>query len=77
MCPGKLDEAIADYDGAIKNNPQYALAYARRGFAKFLQRKDTEAQQDCDRAVELDSSLKSQMPKWIKEAKGQRDSRSR
>jgi tetratricopeptide (TPR) repeat protein len=71
---GKLDEAIADYDRAIQYDPKYALAYARRGVAKFLQRKDTEAQQDCDRAVELDPALKSQMPKWIKEARGKRDS---
>ena len=50
---GRLQEAIAEYDEAIRLDPQDALAYANRTRAHTLMSMDAEAEQDFNRAVEL------------------------
>ena len=50
---GQYKRAIVDLDEAIRLNPQYASAYVSRALAFILLGKDTEAEQDVDRAVEL------------------------
>ena len=50
---GRLEEAIQDYDEAIRLDPQDADAYINRALAYTLLGKDAEANRDVDRAVEL------------------------
>jgi tetratricopeptide (TPR) repeat protein len=49
----KQDKTIADYDKAIKINPQNADAYASRGFAKYDLGKYKEAIIDYDQAIAI------------------------
>ena len=51
---GDYTGAIADYDKAIKLNPDYALAYTNRGLAKAQLKQYSEAIADLDKAIELD-----------------------
>lgn len=50
---GRLQEAIAEYDEAIRLNPEYTLAYANRARVYTMLYMDTEAEQDVNRALEL------------------------
>jgi Flp pilus assembly protein TadD len=52
---GKKQEAIADYDLAIKIDPNYSYAYNYRGIAKYDLGKKQEAIADYDRAIKLNS----------------------
>ena len=49
----RLQEAIQDYDEAIRLNPQYARAYTNRARTYAGLGKYTEAKRDVDQAVEL------------------------
>ena len=54
---GHLAEAIAEYDVAIRLNPQYAMAFVNRGAAYLGQGQGERAIQDLDEAIRLDSQL--------------------
>jgi tetratricopeptide (TPR) repeat protein len=49
----ELDLAIADYDGAIALNPEFAEAYNNRGKAYFQKGSNDRAMLDLDRALVL------------------------
>lgn len=51
---GKLNEAIADYDRAIRLDPKYASAYHDRGMCKQVKGDLEGAIADYDRAIGLD-----------------------
>src|SRR5436305_2046666 len=51
---GELTKAIADYDEAIKHDPQQAAAYNNRGIAYASAAEYDKAIADYDQAVELD-----------------------
>ena len=68
---GRLGEAIAKYDEAIRLNPKLAVAYANRGIARTHLHKDLEAQQDIERAIELGADH-AELERIIKEIKQQR-----
>jgi tetratricopeptide (TPR) repeat protein len=48
------DQAIADYDAAIRLNPQYTAAYFNRGTARRVKNDLTGAIADYDTAIRLD-----------------------
>lgn len=50
----KYDEAIKNFDEAIKLNPNYDLAYTNRGYIKAEQKKHDEAILDYNEAIRLD-----------------------
>ena len=50
---GRHEEAIKDFDNAIKLAPQNADAYNNRGNAKFELGHNEEAIKDFDKAIEL------------------------
>ena len=50
---GQYEEAIKDYDEAIRLNPEYALAYNNRGTAKSKSGQYEEAIEDFDKVIEL------------------------
>ena len=50
---GRLEEAIAEYDQAIRLVPNLGEAYGGRALALAAIGKDSEAKQDAERAVEL------------------------
>lgn len=50
----KFDDAIADYDEAIKLNPNYAIAYSNRCWARVLANEQLpQALTDCDKAIAI------------------------
>jgi tetratricopeptide (TPR) repeat protein len=51
---GDDDRAIADYDQALKLDPNYALAYNNRGNAHFLKKNYDRAIADYDQAIRID-----------------------
>jgi len=54
---GHLDEAIGEYDEAIRLDPQLTLAYLNRG-AVYNEKNDfSKAITDFDKAIELDPNL--------------------
>lgn len=54
---GDLDRAIADYDAAIRANPQYAVAFANRGLAKRDKGDVDGGIADLSRAIEINPKL--------------------
>jgi len=50
---GDADRAIADYDAAIRANPQYAIAFANRGLAKRDKGDVDGGIADLSRAIEI------------------------
>jgi len=52
-----LDRAIADFDQAIRLNPEYAAAYYSRGTARDQKGDSDGAIADFDRAIGLDGTL--------------------
>ena len=52
---GQLDSALRDYDRAIGLDPENAAAYQNRGIAYLLQGKESEAERDFARCLQLDS----------------------
>ena len=50
---GKLDEAILDYDAAIRLNPNFVDAYSIRGIINNRLGKYNEAISDCNAAIRL------------------------
>jgi len=50
---GRLEEAIGEYDEAIRLDPQYALAYTNRGAAYAYLGEYQEAIADFTRAIEI------------------------
>ena len=72
---GQYERAIEDYNGALRINPRYARAHARRGLAWLYLRRDTEAESDFKKAFELDPFLKSAFEPLISEVKSKRQER--
>ena len=54
---GRLEEAIGEYDEAIRLDPQLALAYLNRGAVYNEENEFSKAIADCDKAIELDPNL--------------------
>lgn len=54
---GRHEEAIADYDEALRMDPQLAAAYYNRGNAKGLLGRHEEAIADYDKALQIDPQL--------------------
>ncbi len=54
----RYDEAIQDYDEAIKLDPNYKEAFFNRGLALAVLEKFDEAIQDYDEAIKLDPNYK-------------------
>lgn len=54
---GKLREAIAEYDEAIRLDPSFALAYSNRGLIYARLSQFQQAVQDFDKAIHLDPRL--------------------
>jgi tetratricopeptide (TPR) repeat protein len=50
---GQYDQAIADYDTAIKASPKYENAYFSRGNAYYAKKQYDEAIADYNKAIEL------------------------
>ena len=50
----KLVEALADYEGAVRLDPNNAQYWNRRGFVKSQLGRLEEALEDYDKAIELD-----------------------
>jgi Flp pilus assembly protein TadD len=60
---GDFDRAIGDFSRVIELNPENAKAYAKRGVILLMQRRDTAAQDDFDRAFKLDGGLRPAIQK--------------
>ena len=58
---GLYQLAIENYDTAIRLNPDYALAYIWRGFAKFELRQHAAAIQDCYTARALKGRVRAEI----------------
>ena len=54
---GRLEEAIGEYDEAIRLDPQLALAYLNRGAVYNEKNEFSKAIADCDKAIELAPNL--------------------
>ena len=52
----KLNEAIFNYNLAIKAKPDFVIAYQNRGLVKFLQHKDQEALNDFNEVIKINSN---------------------
>ena len=63
---GQYDEAIKNYDEAIRLNPQLAEAYNNRGLAYGFQGKKAEAIADFEKFITLTDN-----PRWIEMANQQ------
>ena len=50
---GQYDQAIQDYDEALRLKPDYTLAYANRGYAYLIKDQYDRAIQDYDEALRL------------------------
>ena len=51
---GKMDEALAEFDRVVGENPTLADAYYYRGLAYLAQDKAAEAKADFQKLLELD-----------------------
>ena len=60
---GDLDHALADYDEAIRLDPDYAEVYRERGWVWALKDDYVKAMADLDHAVE---HLKSEPTTWMR-----------
>jgi Tfp pilus assembly protein PilF len=65
LTKGDLDGALKDFANAIQLDPRHARAHANRGIVLLLRKQDVEAQKEFDKALELDSSLKSVLEKSV------------
>jgi len=52
----ELDRAIADYDQAIRLNPNFAMAFHNRGIAYYFQKDFDRAIADYDQAIQLNAN---------------------
>jgi tetratricopeptide (TPR) repeat protein len=62
---GKFDDAVKDYDEAIKLDPKNARIYANRGVIRSRQGQSEDARKDFRKAIELDPSLKDKIEPLI------------
>lgn len=63
VADGRLEDAIAAYTEAIKNNPCSALMYAKRASIYVKMQKPNAAIRDCDKAIEMNPDS-AQPYKW-------------
>lgn len=68
---GRHQQAVQDFDQAIRLNPQDANAYGTRAMAYSFLGKDEEARQDVERAVQLGYD-RAALEERIEELKKQR-----
>jgi len=61
---GRWQEAIAEYDEAIRLNPQYAEAYNDRGIAYCNLGEHQRAIEDLNEAIRLDPQLALLLQPW-------------
>jgi tetratricopeptide (TPR) repeat protein len=66
------DGAIIDYNTAIKLDPKFPDAYFFRGLALLNLGKDTEAQTDFDKLLELAPDKKALLEKSVEQTKRER-----
>src|SRR6266436_3596667 len=69
---GDLDEALADYNKAIKLNSKFPFAYRGRGLLLLAQGKDTEAESDFAKYLQLYPNGKDSLEKQVEEVKQKR-----
>jgi len=72
MQAGRYMEAIAEFNEAIRNSPDFALAYNARGYAWYLLRKYDAAIADLDAAIRINPSYANayEIRAWVKRAEG-------
>ncbi|MDR1467911.1 MAG: tetratricopeptide repeat protein, partial [Spirochaetaceae bacterium] len=51
---GENDKAIADYNQALRINPNYAEVYYNRGYAYAMKKDYARARADWEKALQLD-----------------------
>src|SRR6266849_9027502 len=68
----ELDEALADYNKAIKLNSKFPFAYRGRGLLLLAQGKDTQAESDFAKYLQLYPDGKDSLEKQIEEVKQKR-----
>jgi tetratricopeptide (TPR) repeat protein len=66
---GRFTSPFSDLNTFIKSHPTSARAFEIRGIFRLLQSKDTEAEQDFHKSLELDPKLKSEIDKLTTEVK--------
>ena len=64
-----LERAIVDFNRAIELDPTLAPAYINRGLSLLLLGKDKEAQEDFERSIALNPSLKVDLEQRIQLAR--------
>lgn len=67
--------AIADYNIAVKLDPKPPDAYFYRGLALLSDGKDSQAQKDFDKFLELAPGKKAFLEKWIEKTKQERETK--
>ena len=63
---GELVRAVADYDRALKLDPNYAVAYLNRGVTLLLLGREEEAKRDFERTLQLDGKLEPTLEKQLR-----------
>jgi Flp pilus assembly protein TadD len=67
---GKYEQALRDYDEAVKLDPKNARIYANRGATRMRQGKNEDGQKDLRKALELDPGLKDKIDPLINNQDG-------
>jgi len=57
LATGKMDEAVADFDKAVKLDPDHALAWANRGVALAWKKQNEQALDSLDKAAAINPRL--------------------
>ena len=70
---GAYDNAIADFDAAIRLNPETAMSYLDRGFARDALGEKGAAKADFEKATQIDGDLAEN---YYKDGRGKNDGRA-
>ena len=54
---GDIERAVADYDEAVRLDPNYAVAYMNRGSAQYEAKNYDRALADFEAALQIDAAL--------------------
>jgi tetratricopeptide (TPR) repeat protein len=61
----RIGAAIEDFDEGLRRNPQYAVAFNNRGFAKAKLGRFKDAIPDFDQALRIDPHLRRLLPTTV------------